>query len=145
MVTMVDEVVAMRAAFISAGAEEATKTTRVEAAEMADLHSTAADPICPTIPMATQTTWEAKMAIWVVPKMGLMTKVQMALTTRENLLSLCVNMWTMMIPLNSMGKVRDWTLDSSQLLSRPKCSSRPSNSSSSRCFTTSRVGEILVA
>ena len=142
MVMVVGEVAATRVASISAEAELATKTIRVEAAEMADLHSTATDPSCLTIPTAIQTTWAAKTPTWVAPKMGHMTKVQMALT-KENLLSLCVNTWTMTILLNSTGKVRDWTLVSSQLLSRPKCSSRPSNSSSSRCFTISRVEAIL--
>ncbi len=146
ILTTVDVVVAMRAASISAGAVEVTKTTRVEAAEMEDLHSIATDPICPTIRTATQTTWEAKTATtWVVPKTGLTTKVLMALTTKENLLSLCANMWTMTILHSSMGRVKDWTLDSSQLHSRLKCSSRPNNSFRCKCFTISRVEAIRVA
>ena len=56
MVTMVDGVVATKAASISAVAEEATKTTRVVVVEMADLLLTATDLICLTIPTAIQTT-----------------------------------------------------------------------------------------
>ncbi len=145
MVTMADGVVATRVASINAVAEGATKTIRVVVAEMADLHSTATDLICQTIPTATQTTWAAKTTIWEVLRMGHMTKVQMALITKENLLNLSVNMWTMMILLNSTGKVNGWTLVNSQRLSRPKCNSRPNNSSSSRCFTISRVEAILGA